>query len=228
VARFAPSYVGVVLLGLTELGLAGCGSDSGDDVPIPVPDTFRAYFVAGDVCMPTNVATVATGPDTAPGYPIRFDVCTHRCITLDRSTATIQTSFLCAAGQCSMMMMASAQATRVQSEKNCDGRELPSPPAGECRHESFTFANLDPPCCLDGTNYVQGNVQVAVPFMDLDQAKQVESRVAQGENPQQVINEVVGPPPAARQWVVNLDPAHPAVSDGASLTGADCHAIPAP
>ena len=126
------------------------------------------------------------------------------------------------------MMMASAQATRVQSEENCDGRELPSPPAGQCRPESFTFADIDPPCCLDGTNYVQGNVQVVVPFMDLDQAKQVESRVAQGESPQQVINEVVGPPPAARQWVVNLDPAHPVVSDGASLAGADCHAIPAP
>lgn len=211
------------------LGLSGCGSDSGgDDVPIPVPDTFRAYFVAGDVCMPTNIATGSTGPDTAPGYPIRFDVCTHRCITLDRGTATIQTSFLCAAGQCSMMMMASAQATRVQAEKNCDARELPSPPASECRHESFTFTNLDPPCCLDGGNYVQGNMQVAVPFMDLDQAKQVESRVGAGENPTQVINEVVGPPPPSRQWLVNLDPAHAPVSDGASLGGADCHPIPAP
>lgn len=211
------------------LAASGCGSDSGGkDVPIPVPDSFRAYFVAGDVCMPTNVATGSTGPGTAPGYPIRFDVCTHRCITLDRSTATIQTSFLCAAGQCSMVMMASAQATRVQAEKNCDGRELPSPPAGACRPESFTFSSLDPPCCLDGNSYVQGNMQVAVPFMDLDQARQVENRVTAGENPTQVINEVVGPPPPARQWVINLDPAHPAVSDGSSLSGADCHAIPAP
>lgn len=215
------------VLGLL-LGVSACGSDSGgDDVPIPVPDTFRAYFVAGDVCMPTNIATGAPGSDAAPGYPIRFDVCTHRCITLDRATATIQTSFLCAAGQCSMMMMASAQATRVQAEKNCDGRELPSPPAGACRPESFTFSNLDPPR-LNGGDYVLGNMQVAVPFMDLDQAKQVESRVAAGENPTQVINEVVGPPPATRQWLVNFDPAHAPVSDGASLSGADCHAIPAP
>jgi len=210
------------------LGVSGCGSDSGgDDVPIPVPDTFRAYFVAGTVCMPTNIASSSGGADTAPGYPVRFDVCTHRCITLDRATASIQQSFLCAAGQCSMVMLASAQATRVQSEKNCDGRELPSPPAGACRPETFTFSDIDPPFLSSGS-YVQGNVQVAVPFMDLDQAEQVQSRVAAGENATQVINEVVGPPAPARQWVVNLDPGHAAVSDGASLAGADCHAIPAP
>ena len=209
-------------------GLSGCGSDSGgDDLPLPVPDTFRAYFVAGTVCMPTNIASSSGGEGTAPGYPVRFDVCTHRCITLDRATARIEQSFLCAAGQCSMVMLASAQATRVQSETNCDGRELPSPPPGECRLETFTFSDIDPPFLSSGS-YVQGNVQVAVPFMNLDQAEQVQNRVAAGENATQVINEVVGPPAPARQWMVNLDPGHAAVSDGASLAGADCHAIPAP
>ncbi len=208
--------------------VAGCGSDSNaDDVPIPVPDTFQAYFVAGDVCMPSQVATGAMGPNTAPQYPVRFDICRHRCITLDRATARIETSFLCAAGQCDMIMLARAQAYRVQNQENCDGRELPSPPPGSCEPETFTFM-LDPPCCLEGNNYMTGNMRVSVPFMDLDQADEVSSRVAAGEPAQNVIAQVVGPPPADRQWIVNYDPGNAVVSDGATLSGADCHPIAAP
>jgi hypothetical protein len=216
---------------LAALWLTGCGSDSDSDaegLPIPVPDSFDAYFVAGSVCMPSNLATGSVGPRTAPTYPIRFDICTHRCISLDRGTTFLQQSFQCGGGQCNMMMLARARAYRVQSEMNCDGRELPNPPAGECTPESFTFSNIDPPCCLDGDNYVTGDMQVGVPFMDLDQADEVSRRVAAGENPQTVILQVVGPPPAERQWRINLDPGHAAVSDGAALSGADCHPIPAP
>ena len=218
-------------------GLTGCGSggDDGDGngnsggdsngLPIPIPDDFDVYFVAGSVCMPTNIATSDT-LGSAPGFPIRFDICRHRCIGIDPGTTYLQTSFQCGAGLCNMVMLARAHAYRVQSEMNCDGRELPSPPAGSCTPESYTFANIDPPV-LNGA-YVSGNMQVSVPFMDLEQAAEVETRVQNGENAQTVLLQVVGPPPATRQWAVNLSPSHPAVTDGATLAGADCHTIPAP
>jgi hypothetical protein len=178
--------------------------------------------------MPTNIATGSTGPNTAPAYPIRFDICRHRCISLDRANVYLQTSFQCFGGQCSMLMLARAQAYRVQAETNCDGRELPNPPAGSCEPESFVFSENDPPCCIDGNNYVTGDMTVGVPFMDLEQAQEVSDRVAAGENAQTAIMQVVGLPPAERQWRINLDPGHPVVSDGASLSGADCHRIAAP
>jgi hypothetical protein len=71
-------------------------------------------------------------------------------------------------------------------------------------------------------------MQVSAPFMDLEQAQQVEQRVNAGESPIQVLNEVVGPPPADRQWTVNLDASHPAVTDATALNGSDCHPIAAP
>lgn len=210
-----------MLLGCT---LIACGSDD-EDVPIPVPDSFQAYFVSGQVCMPTNIRT-GTSPGSGPEYPVRFDICTHRCITLARGSSAIRTSFLCAAGQCSMVMLGTAPATRVQAEKNCDGRELLDPPQGSCSPESFTFS-LSPPAFQDGS-YIEGDMVVSVPFMNLEQAEQVSKRVEAGENAQQVIAEVVGAPPADRQWIVNYDPAHPVVSDGSSLSGAECHPIAAP
>jgi hypothetical protein len=211
---------------LSACSLPGCGSDSSKDVPIPVPNEFDAYFVAGTVCMPTNVATGTTSPG-APAYPIRFDICRHRCITLDRTTAYLEAPWQCAAGQCNMLLLAHAHAYRVQSEQNCDGRELPSPPPGSCTPETFAFT-IDPPCCMSGSNYLTGNVVTAVPFMTLDQAQQVSDRVGKGESVQTVVQQVAGPPPANHQWVVNYDPGNAVVSDAAALGGADCHVISAP
>jgi hypothetical protein len=213
---------------LFAYSLAGCGSDNSKGVPIPVPDEFDAYFVAGTVCMPTNVATGTTGPKNAPGYPIRFDICRHRCITLDRTTAYLEAPWQCAAGQCNMLLLAHAHAYRVKTETNCDGRELPSPPAGSCTPESFSFTGMDPPCCMNASDYVTGNMLTAVPFMTLQQAQQVTDRVNKGENVQTVVQQVAGPPPADHQWVVNYSQSNPVVSDAATLGGADCHAISAP
>jgi len=206
--------------------LAGCGSESSKGVPIPVPNEFDAYFVAGTVCMPTNAATGTGGCGTAPSHPIRFDICRHRCITLDRTTARVTAPWQCAAGQCNMLLLAYARAHRVQAEQNCDGRELPSPPPGTCTPETFSFS-LGPPC-PDGGDYVTGAMMTAVPFMTLPQAQEVSDRVAAGENVLTVVPQVAGPPPASHQWVVNYDPSNPVVSDAAALGGADCHAIPAP
>lgn len=194
-------------------------------MPIPVPDNFEAYFVAGDVCMPTNIATGAPGAASAPTYPIRFDICRHRCITIDRA-ASIETRFQCGAGQCNMMIVAHAPAHRVQSQQDCDGRELPSPPPSECYEDSFTF-DISPPRFTDG-EYVTGPMAVAVPFMDLNQADEVSKRIASGEDAFTVIQQVVGPPPPARTWAVNFDPSFAVVSDGSTLAGGDCHTIPAP
>jgi hypothetical protein len=213
---------------LSACSLAGCGSDDSKGVPIPVPNEFDAYFVAGTVCMPTNVATGTTGPRTTTGFPLRFDICRHRCITLDRGTAYLEAPWQCAAGQCNMLLLARARAYRVQAEQNCDGRELPDPPAGACTPETFSFSNMDPPCCMNGSDYLTGNVVTAVPFMTLDQAQKVSDRVAAGENVLTVLPQVAGPPPADHQWVVNYDQSHPVVSDPAALGGTDCHAIRAP
>jgi hypothetical protein len=204
--------------------LAGCGSDNSKGVPIPVPNEFEAYFVAGTVCMPTNIATGTTGCRTAPGHPIRFDICRHRCITLD--TARIDLPWQCTAGQCNMLLLAHAHATRVQSEQNCDGRELPSPPPGTCTPETYSFSDIDPACSTEG-NYVTGNMLTAVPFLTLPQAQQVSDRVNAGENVMTVAQQVAGPPPADHQWVVNYDVSNPVVSDPSALSGADCHAITA-
>ena len=107
---------------LSACSLAGCGSDDSKDVPIPVPDQFEAYFVAGTVCIPTNVATGTTGPGTMSsnnaGHPIRFDICRHRCITLDRGTAYLEAPWQCPApGQCNMLLLAHARAYRVQADE---------------------------------------------------------------------------------------------------------------
>lgn len=214
--------------------LAGCGdskSDSDDDsggALIPIPDSFTAYFVTGRVCMPSKIATVDSAEGTAPGYPVRFDVCTHRCITVDRSTARIQNAWQCAAGQCSMMIMASARAMRVESQSDCDGRELPNPPAGQCTDESFVFDSIEPPYDPAAAKYQTGDMAVTVPFLDLQQAQEVSTRVAAGESPQMVIQQVVGGPQPSRSWTVNFDTGHTVVSDGASLSGSDCHAMPIP
>jgi hypothetical protein len=216
-------------LGLwSACSLAGCGSDDSKGVPIPVPDEFDAYFVAGTVCMPTNVATGTTNSPSTPGFPIRFDICRHRCITLDRATAYLEAPWQCAAGQCNMLLLAHAHAYRVKTEQNCDGRELPSPPPGACTPETFAFSNMPPPCCMNDSSYLTGNVVTVVPFMTLDQAQQVSDSVAKGENVQTAVQRVAGPPPADHQWVVNYDPGNAVVSDPMALGGADCHVISAP
>ena len=125
-----------------------------------------------------------------------------------------------------MMIVAHAPAHRDPTAANCDGRELPSPPPGECTPDSFTF-DISPPRFTDG-EYVTGPMAVAVPFMDLDQADEVSSRIAAGEDAFTVIQQVVGPPPPARTWVVNYDPSFPVVSSGDALSASDCHTIPAP
>ena len=91
----------------------------------------------------------------------------------------------------------------------------------------FTF-RPDPPCCTGDSQYVTGNMNVSVPFMDLEQAEEVAERINAGESPHVVVQQVVGQPPPDRIWTVNYDPAHPAVDDADALSGADCHRISDP
>lgn len=199
---------------------SACSDSKEEDegVPIKIPDQFTAYFVAGTVCMPTNISTTSS-------HPIRFDICRHRCITLGDKSA--QAPWTCQGPQCSMLLMATGQAYRVQTETGCDGRELPEPPPGSCTPESFVF-NMGAPANSATGEPLTGNVVVSVPFMDMQQAEEISRRVAAGEEPNLVVATVVGQPPPERQWVVNFGPSHPVVTDGYALSGADCHAMSTP
>ena len=205
--------------------LVGCGSSDEDEgLPIKIPDTFKVYFVTGQVCMPAN-APAGTPGGTVPTVPVRFDVCLHRCITVDG--ARLDTTFSCDGPACTMLMMATAQAYRVQTETGCDGRELPDPPPGSCTQRAFPFNDLKAPQFQSG-EFLTGNVMVGVPFMTMEQAQRVSERLAAKENPQLVIATEVGLPPPSRQFMVNFEPANTAAADAAALGGTDCHPMPVP
>jgi len=213
-------------LSVASVCAIACGIDT-----FPLPDEFDAAFVTGQVCMPTNLATGTSEAGGAPQFPIRFDTCLYRCINLDPMTS-VNSSWSCIGNQCQMVVLASGHARRVGGEEDCDARDLPDPPSGECIERSFPFM-LSPPCCTTdaaGNNqYVTGDFQVIVPFLDLDQADEVVSRIKAGESPSVVVSDVVGNQNIPeRQFVVNFDPSHPAVASSDDLGPGDCHSIPAP
>lgn len=187
----------------------------------PLPEEFDAAFTTGQVCVPSQVAT-GDGVET---YPVRFDLCLYRCVSVDRSTATVRTVYRCGGGQCQMVMLVTAHAYTIDGEEGCDARDLVDPPEGECTSESFEF-NVGLPT-INGEKST-GNFSVSIPYLELEQGQNLVDRLAAGENPSLVVQEEVGAQNyPERQFVLNFDPAHP-VRDAASLTSADCKPISAP
>jgi hypothetical protein len=229
----APKHTSYLALGLLAGWALSCSSSDKKDPFIEVPDSFDATFVAGQVCMPSQIPTGTSEGSAVSTYPVRFDVCTHRCIAFDRTQLRIQTNWYCSGGLCDMMLLTMVHANRVQTEENCNALELVNPPPGECTPESFSF-NLDPPCCLDNpdtgnSEYVSGDFRVTIPFFDIQQGQEVASRIMAGEDARQVVLDVTGPQSdPKRQFVVNFDPSHPAVPSADQLAGSDCHTIPPP
>lgn len=203
------------ILPLIALLSSGCADK------FPLPDEFDAAFTTGEVCVPSDVKT-GEGVDS---YPVRFDLCLYRCVTVDRSTAKVRTVYRCSAGQCQMVMLVTAHAYTVDGEENCDARDLVDPPKGECSLESFEF-NVSLPT-INGEKST-GDFLVSVPYLELEQGQNVVDRLAAGENAGVVVQEEVGTQNyPGRQFNLNFDPAHPP-RDATSLTAADCKPISAP
>ncbi len=194
---------------------SGCGDK------FPLPDEFDAAFTTGQICVPSQVAT-GEGVDS---YPVRFDLCLYRCVSVDRSTATVRTVYRCAAGQCQMVMLLTAHVYTIDGEEGCDARDLVDPPEGECTSESFEF-NVSVPT-INGEKST-GDFAVSIPYLELEQGQNLVDRLAAGEDASTVVQEEVGSQNyPGRQFALNFDPAHPS-RDFASLTDADCKPISAP
>lgn len=199
----------------------GCSSDDDKDPFIEVPDDFRATFVAGQVCMPSEMQTGTSQASGAPTYPMRFDICRHRCITFDRSTLRIQQSFACYAGQCEMAVLTIVEAHRVPSEENCNALELVNPPEGQCTPDFFEFNDLLEPPMLNG-EYVASDFTVTIPFFNVQEGEDVVTRIEAGEPTQQVLMDYPQTDPD-RKFVVNFDP-----GNAGPPYELDCHEIPPP
>lgn len=188
----------------------------------PLPDEFDAAYTTGTICAPSQVASSEVGQT----YPVRFDLCLYRCVTIDRSTSQVRTAYQCAGGQCQMVLLATARAHKVDTEEGCDARNLVSPPEGECRNETLDF-NVRVPV-LNGQP-ASGEFLVTVPYLELEEGQRLSDRLEAGEDPATVIQEEVGAQNyPSRQFVLRFDPDAAPVTDHSSLAGDDCHTIGAP
>jgi hypothetical protein len=194
--------------------LAHCG-----DGAVPIPDHFKAAFPSGHVCVAKQVGN---GSATST-YPVRFDFCRYRCISIDRTTAQLRTAWQCAGNFCQMIMLATADAHRVPTEQGCDARELQSPPAGECTPESFSFTAAVP--TLNGTPQ-SGNFQITIPYLDINQANKILTRIDAGEPPLAVLQQEAGDQNYPdRQFTVQFDPGN---APATSVFDSDCTPIGLP
>ncbi len=203
----------VKLLGLVPALLLVACADA-----FPIPAEFDAAFTVGQVCAPARVQA-----GVGLTYPVRFDLCLYRCITIDRTTAQVRSVYQCAAGQCQMTLLATAHAKRVDTEVGCDARDLVNPPDGQCTTESLAF-NVSVPDFAGEP--AEGDFVVTIPYLELEEGQKVIDRIDAGENPATVIQEEVGPKTyPQRQFAVNFSTTHPTTP---ALTDADCHPITAP
>lgn len=189
---------------------------------LPIPDEFDAAFTAGRVCMPSQVAT--GGVST---YPVRFEFCRYRCINVDKYASKIRAVWQCALGQCNMMLLATTHATRIDSEDKCDGRDLADPPSDECTPETFDF-NVSLPSASDGV-VKTGDFLITIPYLELEQADRISSRLDAGEPASLVLQEEAGDQNfPSRQFPVNFDATHAPVEHHDAIADSDCHNIPLP
>lgn len=196
----------------------------------PLPEEFDAAFVTGEICMPSAIATGTTEVEDGPRYPVRIETCVYRCIQVDRNTVRWNYQWRCSGGQCQMVLLITGHVTKVDGEKDCDARDLPDPPEGECRKEVFEY-NITTPCCRGDNKdeYATGPFLVTIPYLTYDESQELFDRVEKGERITEVAAEIVGNQNIPeRQFVVSFDPSYPPVESVDDLTDADCHHIPAP
>ncbi len=204
---------GAVLLMCVWLG--GC------DVALPIPAEFDAAFAHGLVCMPSNATT---GADEV--IPVRFDFCLYRCLTLD-GEQRLRSAWACSGPVCELTLLATTHVLRVDSESDCDGRDIEDPAASECSDVSVEIL-MSPPRDDEG-EFQTGDFTVRIPYLTLDDAKAVLKRVDAGEPVGPAVQEVIGVQRHAnRQFTINIDPANASVASTAELGDEDCHAIPLP
>jgi hypothetical protein len=200
---------------MLALSVASCSIDK-----FPLPDEFDAAFATGQVCAPTQMSNAATT------YPVRFDLCLYRCVTLDRNTAALRSLYTCSGGLCQMTLLATIHAITDQNQDNCDARDMVDPPSDECTVERFDF-NVTIPT-LSGAP-ASGPFQVSIPYLELEQGQTVLDRLEAGDDPHLVISEEVGVQNyPERQFSMAFDASYPVVATHDQLTAADCHTIKAP
>lgn len=194
----------------------------------PLPDEFDSAFVTGRVCMPEKVQTGTSAPG-APEYPVRFETCLYRCVTLEPGTVTFRNHWACLGPACEMMLLLTAHVLRVDGQDDCDARDLVAPPTSECTPQTFDFT-AEPPHTDMGTGdaYLTGNFRVSVPFLDLAQSQKVLAQVDAGISPIEAAKNAGVEVGADRQFSVNFDPANPAVTTHSQLQPTDCHTIAPP
>jgi len=219
----AVTRTALVALSLTSLVTAtGCS-----EIPIPIPDEFDAAFVKGKVCTPTDAHAGAEGedPETVPGNPITFETCLYRCLKIETGTIHFRWYWYCQAGNCSLATLVTAHILKDKNESDCDGRDIEDPPEDECYPEKYSFDYG--PLESDGA-FRTGDFTVVVPYLNMDAAERVLDSIDAGQSTQEALDAEFNPGNyPERQFVVNLSPDHPAITED-DLTSADCHDIPAP
>jgi hypothetical protein len=189
---------------------------------VPIPKEFDAAFTAGRVCVPSQIATGGANQT----YPVRFEFCRYRCINLDKYEATIRSAWQCAAGQCSMMLLAATHATRIDSEEDCDGRDLADPPADECTKETYDFVVTLPSANGQPST---GNFLTTIPYLELEQADKIIGRIQAGEDAGTVLKEDAGSQNyPSRQFMLSFETSYAPVTSHDLIAPSDCHQIPLP
>jgi hypothetical protein len=187
------------------------------DGAVPIPAEFKVAFATGRVCVPKQIGN----PNPETTYPVRFEFCRYRCITL--SQQRLYTAWQCQGAACQMVMLATGQANRVDTEAGCDARDLENPPPSECTMETFEVAPSVPDS--QGTP-ITGAFQTVIPYLTLDQADKVMKRLDAGESPPLVFQEEIGAQNYPnRQFALQFAPTNPNPS---TLTEADCTPIGLP
>lgn len=212
------------LLTLVPFLLSAVGCAALDKFPLP--DTFDAAFATGEVCMPSNIAAASE----ASTFPVRFNLCRYRCITLDRSTATVNYGVLCPQpGFCAMALLATATAHTNPAEPDCDARDLVNPPPGQCTNETFDFNMIGVPWNKAANAALSGTFQVNIPYLELEQGQRVADRLKALEPPSVVLQEEVGTMTyPERQFNITVSTTGTPVATADDLAPTDCHPITAP
>jgi hypothetical protein len=195
----------------------------------PLPDEFDAAFSKGTVCMPSTAHTSGSSAKP-PQFPMRFDFCLLRCVSIVPLSESLTYAWHCPGGQCEMVMLATARLSKAPGT-SCDGCKLEDPPASECEQRSVTF-QVDPPAEISASgekNYLARTFTVRIAYVTLEQAARIQNDIRSGVDPVQAImaNGGGGRHPG-RAFTVSFDPNAPPVSDGNALGGADCHPIALP
>jgi hypothetical protein len=217
-----PRRVLIALAGAPILAMLGCS-----EIPIPIPDEFDAAFVKGTVCTPADAHAGAEGedPETVPGNPITFETCLYRCLKIELGSVYFRWYAQWSGSSCQIVPLITAYILKVDNESDCDGRYIEDPPDDECYPEQYSF---DYGPVHDDGEFRTGDCTIVLPHLDMDAAERVLDAIDAGQSTKEALKpEFEHQNYPERQFVVNLSPDHPAITED-DLTSADCHDIPAP